>query len=64
MSGVFELLGFKEGSSYTFNEDSTYTATIGSRTTQKHLQLQSGYEGADNEDAPGHQDERDGIKKD
>lgn len=34
MSGVFELLGFKEGSSYTFNEDSTYTATIGSRTTQ------------------------------
>ena len=34
MSGVFEKLGFKEGSTYTFNEDSTYSATIGSRTTQ------------------------------
>lgn len=32
MSGVFEKLGFKEGSSYTFNADSTYSATIGSRT--------------------------------
>ena len=34
MSGVLEKLGFKEGSSYTFNADSTYTVTIGSRTMQ------------------------------
>lgn len=34
MSGVFNLLGFKEGSSYTFNADSTYTAKVGNRTTQ------------------------------
>ena len=34
MSGVLDMLGFKEGSSYTFNEDSTYTSTIGNRTTQ------------------------------
>lgn len=34
MSGVFNLLGFKEGSSYTFNADSTYMAKVGNRTTQ------------------------------
>lgn len=32
MSGVFEKLGFTEDSSYTFSSDSTYSATIGSRT--------------------------------
>lgn len=32
MSGVLEKLGFKEGATYTFNEDSTYTSVIGGKT--------------------------------
>lgn len=32
MSGALEKLGFKEGATYTFNEDSTYTSVIGGRT--------------------------------
>ena len=33
MSGILSTLGFKEGTTYTFNADSTYTCQLGSRTT-------------------------------
>lgn len=32
MSGVLEKLGFKEGTTYTFNADSTYTSVVGGKT--------------------------------
>ncbi len=32
MSGIYEKLGFTEDTSYTFNSDSTYSASIGSRS--------------------------------
>lgn len=33
MSGILSTLGFKEGTTYTFNADSTYTSVVGGRTT-------------------------------
>lgn len=33
MSGILNTLGFKEGTTYTFNADSTYTSVVGGRTT-------------------------------
>lgn len=35
MSGVLEKLGFKEGATYTFNEDSTYTSVIGGKQSME-----------------------------
>lgn len=32
MSAVLEKLGFKEGTTYTFNADSTYTSVVGGKT--------------------------------
>lgn len=33
MGGILSTLGFKEGTTYTFNADSTYTSVVGGRTT-------------------------------
>ena len=33
MSGILSTLGFKEGTTYTFNAVSTYTSVVGGRTT-------------------------------
>ena len=35
MSGVLEKLGFKEGATYIFNEDSTYTSVIGGKQSME-----------------------------
>lgn len=36
MSGVLEKLGFKEGTTYTFNADSTYTSVVGGKQSTEH----------------------------
>lgn len=34
MSSLLNKMGFKEGTTYTFNADSTYTSTVGKKTTR------------------------------
>ena len=46
MSGVLEKLGFKEGTTYTFNADSTYTSVVGENSSGIESEC-DGFEGAD-----------------
>ena len=59
MSGVLEKLGFKEGTTYTFNADSTYTSVVGGKTVNGTY---SGYQGTDNENSSGIESECDGFE--
>ena len=64
MSGVLEKLGFKEGTTYTFNADSTYTGWWVEKTVNGTYSYKCGdTKGTDNENSSGIESECDGFLK-